>query len=64
MRTEQLGVPVLGDADSETLPSWTVAIGVASVAHITFGALVTIRRSRGASERFERDGATAGHARA
>ena len=37
--------------NSQTLPSWTVAIWVASVAHITFGASVTIRRSCGASER-------------
>ena len=50
MPTEQLGVPAT--PNSQTLPSWTVAIWVASVAHITFGASVTIRRSCGASERF------------
>jgi len=37
--------------NSQTLPSCTVAIWVASVAHITFGALVMIRRSCGASVR-------------
>jgi len=37
--------------NSQTLPSWTVAIWVASVAHIRFGAVVMICRSCGVSAR-------------
>ena len=49
--SESLGIPVLATANSQTLPSSTVGICVASVPHIRFGASVVMRPSWAASER-------------
>ena len=51
MPAQRLGIPVFDTPNSQTLPSWTVMIWVASVAHIMFGASVMIFRSCGVVSR-------------